>query len=327
MAKRSAAVTVMVVPSDGRAVRTISLPGWSGAALRLWVMAALWLTGVTGWRLQAQFGLQAPHVQLAALSDRSERWGAYERLGRTVEESKQIELRQRAAWVRALALGLGNRAAGSALWLGNVAPEWAQEAARGPIGNGWLLWPVREGAYGRGFGSGAAGYHLAVDIAGPRGADVLAAAPGVVGYASNELRGYGWLVMLVHPGGSVTLYGHNQRLLVVPGEHVRRGQPIAELGSTGHSMGPHVHFELINDGRNCDPVPLFREAELPGWITGAQSALWPAGQAKPKAVRCARRQDHPHPRHDLDEKLGPDDEGEPLASLTQPGAPLTVGSN
>lgn len=323
----------MLVPGDGGRTRALTLPGWTRGAFRGFLSCALWLSGLLGWELQAQFGLHGSHaVQLAALSDRNERWMFYQRFAPEIEESERVARLHKAALVRAAALGLGDRRAASMLWAGEVEPQWADEARRGPIGNGSLMWPVREGSYGRGFGSGAGGYHLAMDIEGPRGAEVLAAAPGVVGYAGSELRGYGKLAILVHPGGRVTLYGHNQRLLVVPGEHVLRGQPIAELGSTGRSQGPHVHFELIADGRNCDPLPLFG-ADVPGvpaWLPPVQPALWAMGQARPKSVRCARRSDHPHPRPELDESKpddakGPveadDEAGEPLLSLSGSASP------
>jgi murein DD-endopeptidase MepM/ murein hydrolase activator NlpD len=153
----------------------------------------------------------------------------------------------------------------------------------------------------RGFGSGENGHHLAVDIDGERGADVLAAAPGIVGYVGHELRGYGNMVLLIHAGGLVTLYGHNQRLYVLPGERVEQGQAIAELGSTGHSMGPHLHFELIHDGRNCDPLALFRPtaSDLPARMPAITPSVWQPDQARPDAVRCKRRVPHPH--HDEDD--------------------------
>ena len=90
--------------------------------------------------------------------------------------------------------------------------------------------------------------------------------------------------MIMHAGGWVTLYGHNQRLLVVPGEHVARGQAIAELGSTGRSMGPHVHFELVHDGVNCDPLPLFRyeTANGPERMPQAALATLAAGRSAPQ---------------------------------------------
>jgi hypothetical protein len=138
---------------------------------------------------------------------------------------------------------------------------------------------------------------------------VLAAASGIVGYAGNELSGYGNLVMLIHRGGWITLYGHNKSISVVPGQRVMQGQAIAELGSTGRSMGPHVHFELLYQGRNCDPLPLFRfgGSAQPERLPAVAQAQWLPDHERPEAVRCARRKDHPHPSHDLDDpEFGPE---------------------
>ena len=168
---------------------------------------------------------------------------------------------------------------------------------------------MREGWYGRGYGSGAGGYHLAVDINAERGTEVVAAASGIVGYAGRELRGFGNVVLIVHPGGLITLYGHNDRNHVMAGQRVKRGEPIAALGSTGRSMGPHVHFELMHNGRNCDPMPLmatgpasYRNFELTG-----PALLWQAGAPRPEGLRCKKRM--AHPQHQDDEG----GEAEPLA--------------
>ncbi len=163
--------------------------------------------------------------------------------------------------------------------------------------DGTLSWPVRDGWFGRGYGSGTGGYHLAVDINASAGTDVRSAAPGIVGYAGHELRGFGNVVLIVHAGGSVTLYGHNQRNRVVAGQRVARGEPIAALGSTGRSMGPHVHFELVHGGRNCDPMPLI--APGPGSYRNFTAELapmrWLPTTPWPSAIRCHARM--PHPEH------------------------------
>ena len=85
----------------------------------------------------------------------------------------------------------------------------------------------------------------------PGGGNVRAAAPGIVAYAGNELKGYGNVVMVVHPDGFVTMYAHNSVNFVSAGERVKRGGILAEVGSTGISRGPHVHFEFIHAGQNC----------------------------------------------------------------------------
>ena len=80
-----------------------------------------------------------------------------------------------------------------------------------------------------------------------------AVAAGVVTWAGNR-TGYGNLVEINHGDGYVTRYAHNQRTLVAVGQTVKRGDPIALMGSTGRSTGPHVHFEVIRNGRQVNPL-------------------------------------------------------------------------
>jgi len=101
--------------------------------------------------------------------------------------------------------------------------------------------------------SGRVGYHKGVDIAGSSGEDVVAVAAGVVTW-SGERAGYGNLVEINHGDGYVTRYAHNERTLVTVGETVKRGDAIALMGSTGHSTGPHVHFEVLHNGRQVNPL-------------------------------------------------------------------------
>jgi murein DD-endopeptidase MepM/ murein hydrolase activator NlpD len=101
--------------------------------------------------------------------------------------------------------------------------------------------------------SGHEAYHKGVDFAGTAGADVMAVAAGVVTWA-GERTGYGNLVEINHGDGYVTRYAHNERTLVAVGQTVKRGDPIALMGSTGRSTGPHVHFEVIRNGRQVNPL-------------------------------------------------------------------------
>ncbi|HEX4618659.1 MAG TPA: M23 family metallopeptidase [Steroidobacteraceae bacterium] len=96
-------------------------------------------------------------------------------------------------------------------------------------------------------------FHKGVDFAGNLGSDVVAVAAGVVTWA-GERSGYGKLIEINHGDGYSTRYAHNQRALVSVGETVKRGEPIALMGSTGHSTGPHVHFEVLRNGRQVDPL-------------------------------------------------------------------------
>ena len=119
--------------------------------------------------------------------------------------------------------------------------------------------PVQAGFISSYFGerqdpfSGEEAFHKGIDFAGTAGSQVMAVAAGVVTWA-GERSGYGSLVEISHGNGYVTRYGHNQRTLVAVGQTVTRGQPVALMGSSGRSTGPHVHFEVLRNGRQVDPA-------------------------------------------------------------------------
>ncbi|CDM96605.1 MAG: peptidoglycan DD-metalloendopeptidase family protein [Limnospira sp. PMC 1291.21] len=118
------------------------------------------------------------------------------------------------------------------------------------------IWPA-EGILTSGYGWRWGRMHRGIDIAGPVGTPILAAAPGVVIFSGWNSGGYGNLVELEHPDGSVTLYAHNHRNLVSKGQKVTQGQLIAEMGSTGFSTGPHLHFEIHPTGNGAvNPMAL-----------------------------------------------------------------------
>jgi len=96
-------------------------------------------------------------------------------------------------------------------------------------------------------------FHKGVDFAGTKGETVVAVAAGIVTWAADR-SGFGKLVEINHGDGYVTRYGHNEKTLVSVGQTVRRGEPIALMGSTGRSTGPHVHFEVLRNGRQVDPL-------------------------------------------------------------------------
>lgn len=95
-------------------------------------------------------------------------------------------------------------------------------------------------------------HHDGYDLAAPYGAPIHAAKTGRVAFA-GWLGGYGKAVILVHPGGWSTLYGHASRILVKVGQRVKAGAIIARVGSTGRSTGPHLHYELRYHGVPVDP--------------------------------------------------------------------------
>jgi murein DD-endopeptidase MepM/ murein hydrolase activator NlpD len=133
----------------------------------------------------------------------------------------------------------------------SVTPAPAAYAARSGK-EAPLAWPLKGVLYGR-YGVRAGRRHDGIDIAAPEGTQVAAAAAGTVIYA-GEQSGYGAIVIVRHESGLVTLYAHNSRLLVGEGDRVRRGEPIARVGQTGRTTGPHLHFEVREGTRPRNPL-------------------------------------------------------------------------
>lgn len=96
-------------------------------------------------------------------------------------------------------------------------------------------------------------FHGGVDIAVPRGTPINSAADGVVTFAGKR-GGYGNVVIVEHADGRETFYAHCDKLLVEKGQIVSGGELIAKAGSTGKSTGPHLHFELRENGKSIDPM-------------------------------------------------------------------------
>ncbi len=96
-------------------------------------------------------------------------------------------------------------------------------------------------------------FHPGLDIAAQWGTPIIAAADGVVTYAGYR-GGLGRTVIIDHGFGLTTRYGHTSRLLVHEGQKIRRGMKIALVGNTGHSTGPHLHYEVHVDGVPVDPM-------------------------------------------------------------------------
>jgi len=124
--------------------------------------------------------------------------------------------------------------------------------------------PVTQGWISSYFGkrtdpfNGRTAFHRGLDFAGPAGSQVMSVASGVVTY-TKERFGYGKTVEINHGNGYVTRYAHNQKVLVSVGDTVQKGQPIALIGSTGRSTGPHLHFEVLKQGRAVDPMTFVRQ--------------------------------------------------------------------
>lgn len=116
-----------------------------------------------------------------------------------------------------------------------------------------LEWPVRTGRLTSGFGIRHGVMHDGVDIAAPAGTPVHAAAAGKVIYA-GWLRGYGNVLIVQHRNHYVTVYAHNSANLVRDGQWVRRGQIIADVGRTGRTTGPNLHFEVRHNNVASNPL-------------------------------------------------------------------------
>lgn len=139
---------------------------------------------------------------------------------------------------------------------------YAQIQSQGQYVGGTMTWPVP------GFGTissyygwrwGKTDYHTGVDITGSgvNGKNIVAANSGTVAKVNTTFvpnKGYGIYVIIDHGGGTTTLYGHCSALLVSEGQKVTKGTPIAKVGSTGWSTGPHLHFEVRENGNHTNPL-------------------------------------------------------------------------
>jgi murein DD-endopeptidase MepM/ murein hydrolase activator NlpD len=133
--------------------------------------------------------------------------------------------------------------------------------------DGMFMLPV-EGQHTSGFGmrmhpiDHEERLHSGMDIAAPAGTPIQAAAAGQVVFSGTQ-AGYGNVVVIQHEEGYSTLYAHTTANLVSVGTTVSQGQPIATVGSTGRSTGPHLHFEVRKDGKRLDPVQFFAAGNTP----------------------------------------------------------------
>jgi len=95
--------------------------------------------------------------------------------------------------------------------------------------------------------------HNGIDLAGPRGSDILSVAAGKVTFTGRK-GGYGRFIEIKHPGGIVSRYAHLEASLVKKGQTVSIGERIARLGTSGRSTGPHLHLEILKNNKHIDPM-------------------------------------------------------------------------
>lgn len=139
---------------------------------------------------------------------------------------------------------------------GTTQPPAPSRQATPPLSTqyaGAYRWPLDAGVVSSEYGKRWGKLHKGLDIAADVGEPVYATAGGEVIYASDGLRGYGNVVILRHDHDHTSLYAHNSELKVKQGEQVKQGDLIALLGNTGHSTGPHTHFEIRNGDAPVDP--------------------------------------------------------------------------
>jgi len=135
---------------------------------------------------------------------------------------------------------------------------------------------------GSGFGfradpfTGRGALHTGLDFPSPVGTEIHAAAGGVVRTAQVHPE-YGLMLEIDHGNGLVTRYGHTSKILVRPGELVKRGQVVADVGSTGRSTGPHLHFEVLVDGVPQDPQRFLAGANAKPTLQTAAAQAPPLG--------------------------------------------------
>ncbi len=129
-----------------------------------------------------------------------------------------------------------------------------------------LGWPV-QGHITSGFGhrrdpfeQADGEFHRGLDIANSLGTPVKTTADGIIQLASWQ-GGYGRMVIIEHGHGFKTYYGHNSKLMVKPGDRVKRGDVISLMGTSGHSTGYHLHYEIWQNGRAVNPMKFVKAQE------------------------------------------------------------------
>jgi murein DD-endopeptidase MepM/ murein hydrolase activator NlpD len=109
-----------------------------------------------------------------------------------------------------------------------------------------------------GISQGYGRFHPALDIRAPRGSEVVAMSDGIVIDATHTSTGYGKYIRILHDGNTISLYAHLDSMSVKSGDSVTKGQQIGTIGMTGWTTGPHLHFEITQDGRYVDPMSVVR---------------------------------------------------------------------
>jgi murein DD-endopeptidase MepM/ murein hydrolase activator NlpD len=158
------------------------------------------------------------------------------------------------------AVDIGQDLARKAELIESAKAAGAEEAAL--VGDEVYVLPT-DGRFTSGFGGRWGRQHQGIDLAAPIGTPIYAMTDGVVEEA-GPASGFGLWVVLRHPDGTRTVYGHVNRMFVHQGERVKAGEEIAEVGNRGESTGPHLHFEVWDpDGTKINPAPWLQQHGIP----------------------------------------------------------------
>lgn len=246
-------LTIVLVPDEGEASRSIRLSGlamqvvlYAGIALGVLmvIMAATWwflaVRTARSWELQAAVdSLEAEQARVAVLA---------EELGRVEAEYERLRL----------LFGSPGDSVSPDLWLPPAGIPGAEDtslrsAEQADLPSSWPL--TQPGFITRSLLAEESADHPGLDIAVGADSYIRAAGPGRV-LRLGEDPVYGRFVVLEHVGGYQTVYAHASTLLVERGQRVRRAEVIALTGSTGRSTAPHLHFEILLDGTPVDPLSM-----------------------------------------------------------------------
>jgi murein DD-endopeptidase MepM/ murein hydrolase activator NlpD len=130
------------------------------------------------------------------------------------------------------------------------------------LGTGRFSWPVPNFyKVSSRFGPRGRKHHDGIDIPAPKGTPIIAVDTGVVIYSDNGIRGYGNMIVIAHGDDIFTVYAHNKSNKVDKGDRVDKGQLIAQIGNTGRSTGPHLHFEIRVKNKVRNPAQFLSKSE------------------------------------------------------------------
>lgn len=130
------------------------------------------------------------------------------------------------------------------------------------LGKGRFVWPVPQFyKVSSHFGKRGRKHHDGIDIPAPKGTPIVAVDNGVVVYSDNGIRGYGNMIVIAHTDDIFTVYAHNRSNKVDKGDSVKKGEKIAEIGNTGRSTGPHLHFEIRVKNKSRNPAQYLSNTE------------------------------------------------------------------